>query len=113
MRSVLTVASISVDQGQRVMQEVAVPVAGRTITLPVIPISGERDGPRVAITAGIHGTEYVGIEAARRLGTGVEPHEVAGSIVVVPIAFFKASPTPEIYTSGLDNSNLNRCFPGN
>jgi uncharacterized protein len=113
MRSVLTVASISVDQGQRVMQEVAVPTAGRTITVPVIAINGERDGPRVAITAGIHGAEYVGIEAARRLGTGIEPHEVAGSIVVVPIANTTAFHARSIYTSGLDNSNLNRCFPGN
>jgi len=112
MASVISVAGIEVAPGQRVMRDVTATVAGRTVTFPVIAINGAADGPHVAITGGIHGTEYVGIEAARRLGVGIDPRDVSGSIAVVPIANTTAFHARAIYTSGLDDRNLNRQFPG-
>lgn len=112
MVAVLSVAGIDVEPGQRVMREVAAHVAGRTVTVPIIAINGVADGPRVTITGGVHGAEYVGIEAARRLGVGIDPREVSGSIVVVPIVNTTAFHARTIYTSGLDDRNLNRQFPG-
>jgi predicted deacylase len=109
----LNVGDLRVEQGRRETRVMSVPVDGRSVDVPVIAINGAHEGPRIAITGGIHGAEYVGIEAARRLGTEIDPAELAGSLVVVPIAnttaFFKRS----IYTSGLDENNLNRMFPGN
>jgi len=112
MAAVMSVAGIDVEPGQRVMREAAATVAGRTVTVPVIAINGEQDGPRVTVTGGIHGAEYVGIEAVRRLGVGIDPRDVSGSIVVVPIANTTAFHARAIYTSGLDDRNLNRQFPG-
>lgn len=112
MASAISVAGIEVEPGQRAMREVAAPVGGRAVTVPIIAINGAADGPHVAITGGIHGAEYVGIEAARRLGVGIDPREVSGSIVVVPIANTTAFHARAIYTSGLDDRNLNRQFPG-
>lgn len=43
------------------------PLAVGGITMPVTTIVGQKPGPAVLITAGIHGAEYVGIETARRL----------------------------------------------
>jgi len=112
MAAVMSVAGIDVEPGQRVMREVTAHVAGRAVTVPIIAINGAADGPRVTITGGVHGAEYVGIEAARRLGVGIDPREVSGSIVVVPIANTSAFHARAIYTSGLDDRNLNRQFPG-
>jgi len=112
MVAVMSVAGIAVEPGQRVMREVVAHVAGRAVTVPIIAINGAADGPRVTITGGVHGAEYVGIEAARRLGVGIDPHAVSGSIVVVPIANTTAFHTRAIYTSGIDDRNLNRQFPG-
>jgi len=86
MASALVVGDIHVGPEQRVMQVVEAPVDGHTVKVPVIAINGKREGPRVAITGGVHGVEYVGIEAARRLGTEIDPADVAGSLIVVPIA---------------------------
>jgi len=79
---------------------------------PYIAIRGVRDGPNVLVTAGIHAAEYTGIEAATRLGRGIDPHEVHGRLLFIPLlnrpGFYERS----IYVNPEDNDNLNRLFPG-
>lgn len=108
----LSVAGIEVDPGARRTHVARVSINGQQVPVPIIAINGAEGGPLVAITAGIHGAEYVGIEAARRVGMGLDPAEVRGSLVVVPIANTTAYHARGIYTSGLDGNNLNRVFPG-
>jgi predicted deacylase len=87
-------------------------INGKSVAVPIIAIEGAGDGPRVAITGGIHGAEYVAIEAARRVGMSIDPADVHGSLVVVPISNTTAYHARAIYTSALDGENLNRVFPG-
>jgi predicted deacylase len=79
---------------------------------PYFSIAGAQDGPTVLITAGIHAAEYTGIEAAIRLGRSIEPREVMGRVVIVPLlnrpGFYERS----IYVNPEDNDNMNRVFPG-
>lgn len=79
---------------------------------PFIAIRGGDDGPRVLVTAGIHAAEYTGIEAATRLGRGIDPQEVRGTLLFIPLlnrpGFYERS----IYVNPEDNDNLNRLFPG-
>lgn len=109
----LSVGGLEVEPGQRGTRVVDVSLGERTVPVPVIAVNGAEDGPRVAITGGIHGTEYVAIEAARRIGMTVDPAEVRGSLVVVPISNTTSYFRRAIYTSGLDDANINRVFPGN
>jgi len=95
------------------MREHHLQVASHQVAIPLIVINGGYEGPRVGITGGIHGSEYVSIEAARRLGTEIDPQDVRGSLVIVPIANTTAFRKRSIYTSGLDENNINRVFPGN
>jgi predicted deacylase len=113
MNEPLIVGDIQVERGQRITELLEAPVGGERVKVPVIAINGEQDGPRVSVTAGVHGAEYVGIEAARRLGTELDPAQVSGSVVVVPIVNTTSFHRRAIYTSGLDGNNLNRMFPGN
>jgi uncharacterized protein len=108
----LTVAGLSVNPGQRATRVAAVSINDRSVPVPVIAIGGAEDGPRVAVTGGIHGAEYVAIEAARRIGMSVDPSQVRGSLVVVPISNTTSYHARAIYTSGMDDRNLNREFPG-
>jgi uncharacterized protein len=108
----LIVGDIRVERGQRITQVLEVSVGDERVAVPVIAINGEEDGPRVSVTAGVHGAEYVGIEAARRLGMELDPARVRGSVVVVPIVNTTSFHRRAIYTSGLDGNNLNRMFPG-
>jgi predicted deacylase len=79
---------------------------------PYIAVSGSSDGPTVLITAGIHAAEYTGIEAAIRIGRGLDPAQVRGTVLVLPLlnrpGFYERS----IYVNPEDNDNLNRLFPG-
>lgn len=79
---------------------------------PFIGISGTSEGPTVLVTAGIHAAEYTGIEAAIRIGRTLDPRQVRGTILVIPLlnrpGFYERS----IYVNPEDNDNLNRLFPG-
>src|SRR5581483_5196422 len=69
-------------------------------------------GPTFLVTAGIHAAEYTGIEAAIRVGRLLEPREVRGLVIVIPLlnrpGFYERS----IYVNPEDNDNINRVFPG-
>lgn len=73
--------------------------------IPVGTIAGAAPGPRVAVFAGQHGTEYDGIEAAQRLFRETDPAQVSGTIdvaMVINMASFQswtqfADTPPEVH----------------
>jgi hypothetical protein len=78
--------------------------------VPVIVIKGARPGPRLLVTAGIHGDELNGIAVIHRLAATVDPKALAGTLVLVP-----GLNTPGLLASSRefpDGSNLNRVMPG-
>lgn len=82
------------------------------LSIPIMVLHGARPGPAVAVAAGIHGDEYDGMEAVRRLSAAIDPTRLAGTVVAIPcvnvVAFESAS-----RESAIDGGNLNRLFPGN
>ncbi len=84
---------------------------GTPVTVPLIVIAGERSGPVAALTAGIHGDEYEGIVALWRLAAHIQPEQVAGRILIIPIAH-QAAYNAATRTSPIDGVNLARVFPG-
>ncbi len=111
MPNELRVGNLTAGKGTKASGHLDVP--GTDVKIPVTLVNGAGDGPRIAITGGIHGGEYPGIEAAARLANDLDPAEVNGQIIIVrvsnPPAFFARS----IYVGPLDGKNLNRVFPGN
>jgi uncharacterized protein len=79
---------------------------------PYIAFAGRTSGPTMLVTAGIHAAEYTGTLAAIRLGRMIDPAEVSGTLVILPLlnrpGFYERS----IYVNPEDNDNLNRLFPG-
>src|SRR5687767_1481172 len=79
---------------------------------PYVTISGRQDGPLATIIAGIHGCEYVSIHAAMRLAREIDPAELRGQLLVVPIvnlpSFWERTP----FVNPIDGLNPNRIFPG-
>ena len=109
----ITVGSIVATPGTRATGFVEVDVGeGRTIDLPIVIVNGAAPGPRVAVTAGIHGAEYVSIAALREVVLGLDPTKVRGSVVAVVTANPAAFAARAIYVNPLDGRNLNRVFPG-
>jgi predicted deacylase len=58
---------------------------GSPAYVPVVVIRGVQDGPTAYLQAGIHGDEITGIEVCRRLVASIDPAEVRGRVVAVPI----------------------------
>ncbi len=90
----------------------ALEVPGTDVVMPVAVIRGRTPGPCVCITAGVHGAEYVGIEAAIRTIGSLDPRVLSGTVVVVPVVNTPAFASRSIYICPLDGKNLNRVFPG-
>jgi len=106
----LVVGSAEAAPGTKVTGYLDVP--GTPIRMPVTVANGAKPGPRLAITAGVHGGEYPGIESAIRTAASLEPSEMRGQAVVVHIVDVPAFQGRNIYICPIDGKNPNRVFPG-
>lgn len=79
---------------------------------PAFEARGERDGPHVALIAGIHGCEYSSIAAVVRFMNELETSELSGSITAVPVVSMQSFRERSPFVVPADGKNLNRCFPG-
>ena len=86
---------------------------GGPIRCPVGLVNGAEDGPRLSITAGVHGTEYVAQEAAVRVFRDLDPKRVRGAIGFIFIVNVPGWEAAETFANPMDGQNLNRIFPGN
>ncbi|HCE41576.1 MAG: succinylglutamate desuccinylase [Alcanivorax sp.] len=78
--------------------------------VPVLVAHGTKPGPHLCLTAAVHGDELNGIEMVRRLMYELEPDELAGTVVGVPIVNLDGFRNGSRYLS--DRRDLNRYFPG-
>ena len=81
------------------------------VDVPFTVIMGRRDGPTLCVTAGVHGTEYAGIEGAIRLSRKVEPDHLKGTLIIVPVVNIPAFEA-KTYTCPLDGVNIQGALPG-
>jgi predicted deacylase len=84
---------------------------GAQIPTPVLIARGANPGPRLCITAAVHGDELNGIEAVRRFMYSINPAKLTGTIIGVPIVNLQGFQRHSRYLS--DRRDLNRFFPGN
>jgi predicted deacylase len=112
MTTAITIGPLEAQPGTRATGLVSVDLGTTTLELPVAIVHGSRPGPRVAVTAGIHGAEYVSIAALREVILGLDPAAITGSVVAVLTASPAAFAARSIYVNPLDGLNLNRQFPG-
>ncbi|MEM7196198.1 MAG: succinylglutamate desuccinylase/aspartoacylase family protein [Pseudomonadota bacterium] len=80
--------------------------------LPV-PIGSVRngEGPVALLMSGNHGDEYEGQIVLPELLRQLEPNDISGQLIVLPMANFPAADAG-LRTSPIDQGNLNRTFPG-
>ncbi|MDZ4716992.1 MAG: M14 family metallopeptidase [Roseiflexaceae bacterium] len=106
----LIIGPISVVRGEMARGWLAVP--GTSIQLPLTMIHGANPGKVLLVTAGVHGGEYPGIEAAIQLARTLDPKELSGSVIIAPIVSPTAFHARMQYCVPEDGLNLNRQFPG-
>ncbi len=108
----LVVEDLLAAPGTRVTGLVDVDLGTARVSIPLVLINGASPGPRIGVTAGIHGAEYVSIAALRRVTQELDPGRVTGSLVASLVSNPAAFAVRSIYVDPLDGKNLNRVFPG-
>ncbi len=112
MNEPITVAGVEVLPGVRcdLAPLASESYTGDRTTLPLAVLNGAADGPRVFVTAAVHGDELNGIAVCRELLGRIVPHELAGVLIVVPIVNVLGAQIHSRYLP--DRRDLNRSFPG-
>jgi len=85
--------------------------AGVSISTPVLVVNGTLPGPTLCLTAAVHGDELNGIEIVRRVMHNLDPDELSGTVIGVPIVNLQGFRRGSRYLP--DRRDLNRYFPGN
>lgn len=80
------------------------------LTIPLTVINGKRPGPRIWISAAVHGDELNGIEVIRRVLEGIRTPLPRGAIFALPIVNVFGFIGQSRYFP--DRRDLNRSFPG-
>src|SRR5579864_7754065 len=86
--------------------------AASSIELPVSIIQGSSPGPTLAVLAGEHGCEYCGIFAAVRIIKDVQPENIRGTLVVLPLANPPAFEERALFVNPIDAVNIYASYPG-
>lgn len=111
----LDTADLPAGQVQRFWFRAGTSQLGQPWFVPVIVIKGAQPGPRLLLTAGIHGDELNGIAVLHRLAQTIDPATLSGTITMVP-----GLNTPGLLQSTREwtpdhdraSPNLNRVMPG-
>ncbi|KFF99103.1 ectoine utilization protein EutE [Streptomyces scabiei] len=108
-----SIGPLTVAPGERAQGLIPVGTSsyGVELGIPLIVVNGTEEGPVLCVDAGVHGDEYDGQEAIRRVLAEIDPATLRGTVVGIPCmntpAFEAAA-----RAGGLDHLNLNRIFPG-
>ena len=80
------------------------------VVIPVHVIHGRRDGPRLFVSAAVHGDEINGVEAIRQLLQLRKLDDLRGTLLAIPVVNVHGFLAKSRYTP--DRRDLNRSFPG-
>nr|WP_119261020.1 succinylglutamate desuccinylase/aspartoacylase family protein [cyanobacterium endosymbiont of Rhopalodia gibberula] len=80
------------------------------VSLPITVINGLNSGPKLWLSAAIHGDELNGVEIIRQVVENVEPKLLSGTLIAVPIVNVFGLIGQSRYLP--DRRDLNRSFPG-
>ena len=80
------------------------------ISLPVTVINGTKPGARLWLSAAIHGDEINGVEIIRQVLQQLQPQQLQGTLIAVPIVNVFGFIEQSRYLP--DRRDLNRSFPG-
>ena len=112
-QSSFSVGTASAAPGEKAVGfiEVAAGVDAAT-SIPVAVIRGSKPGPVLALVSGLHGTEYASIIALEKLIQSLDPLQIAGTVIVVPLVNLPSFEQKVPHVNPVDGKSMNRFYPG-
>jgi uncharacterized protein len=108
-----TVGTASASPGQKATGTLEVPAGVDAATsIPVVVINGAKPGKVLALVSGAHGTEYASIIAIEKLISALDPAQLTGTVILVPLINIQSFELKVPHVNPVDNKSMNRFYPG-
>jgi predicted deacylase len=112
-RAVFSVGTANASRGQTALGAIEVPAGSdAALSIPIAVAHGARPGPVLALLAGAHGTEYASIIALEKLIAGIDPGQLSGTVIIVPLLNVPSFQRIVPHLNPVDGKNMNRMYPG-
>jgi uncharacterized protein len=112
-RTTFKVGTASAARGQKATGTIEVPAASDpALSIPVAVINGAKPGPVLALVAGSHGTEYASIIALEKLIALLNPADISGTVIIVPLINIPSFEQKVPHLNPVDKKSMNRFYPG-
>ncbi|SFP68470.1 hypothetical protein SAMN05216419_10139 [Nitrosomonas cryotolerans] len=112
MTTELIINNQPIEPGCNIMIDLPLPrlYTHTLMTMPIHVIRGKKPGPRLFVSAAIHGDELNGVEIIRRLLKQPALHKLCGVLIAIPMVNVYGVIQHSRYLP--DRRDLNRSFPG-
>jgi predicted deacylase len=108
-----TVGTAIAQPGQKITGTIDVPAGSDAGTqIPVVIVRGSNPGPTLALVSGAHGTEYASIVALEGLIGTLDPAQISGTVIILPLVNIPSFQQKVPHVNPVDNKSMNRFYPG-
>jgi predicted deacylase len=108
-----TVGTASAAPGQKTTGFLEVPAGVDPATnIPVAVVNGIKPGPVLALVSGAHGTEYASIIALETLILDLDPSQLTGTVIILPLVNLPSFEQKVPHVNPVDKKSMNRFYPG-
>src|SRR6266550_3334506 len=112
-RATFTVGTAVAARGQKATGMIEVPAGvDAALSISVAVVHGVKPGPVLAIVSGAHGTEYASIIALEKLIGLLNPAEISGTVIIVPLINIPSFEQKVPHVNPIDRKSMNRMYPG-
>ena len=112
-RATFTVGTATASRGQKATGTIEVPAGSdAALSIPVAVFHGAKPGPVLALVSGAHGTEYASIIALEKLIWTLNPAEISGTVIIVPLINIPSFEQKVPHVNPVDKKSMNRWYPG-
>ena len=107
------VGTASAGPGEKATGFIEVPAGVDAATsIPVVVIRGSKPGSVLALVSGLHGTEYASIIALEKLIQSLDPAQISGTVIVLPLVNLASFEQKIPHVNPVDGKSMNRFYPG-
>ena len=108
-----SVGTATAGPGQKATGTLDVPAGVDAATsIPVVVVRGAKPGPVLALVSGAHGTEYTSIIALEKVIQTLDPAQVSGTVIILPLVNIPSFEQKVPHVNPVDGKSMNRFYPG-